>query len=352
MEEKKIPSWVKVGIIVLVAILLFFYPLDYYVMKPGSAYDISQYLTVDDGDRDDDGTFNMMTVTMSQATPFMYVYAQLKDYYDLVTIDQVRQEEEDEEEYDIRQHKLMTDSQFNALYNAFSYAKLDYKVTYNGVYVLNILEGGAADGTLQPGDEIVEIDQQVIENQDMLTRLINKKQESDHVELVIKRNNELLTKDIALKTIPNTEGRVGLGITFGESKSITTDPYVTVDAEGIGGPSAGLMFTLEVLNQLMDEDLTKGYQVAGTGAILLDGTVGRIGGVEKKVVAADKAGMEIFFVPDDEVPSDVKAKMPSYQSNAQAAIATAKDIGTTMEIVPVKTLQDAIEYLNTLKPKI
>lgn len=70
---------------------------------------------------------------------------------------------------------------------------------------------------------------------------------------------------------------------------------VTISSEGIGGPSAGLMMTLEIYDQLNTEmDLTRGYQIAGTGTISLDGTVGRIGGINHKIVAADKAGAEIF----------------------------------------------------------
>lgn len=55
------------------------------------------------------------------------------------------------------------------------------------------------------------------------------------------------------------------------------------------------MFTLEILDQLLDEDLTKGYAIAGTGEMLIDGSVGRIGGIDYKVIAADRDGMEIFL---------------------------------------------------------
>ena len=124
-----------------------------------------------------------------------------------------------------------------------------------------------------------------------------------------------------------------------------------VNTENIGGPSAGLMFTLEILNQLLDEDLTKGYHIAGTGEMNEDGTVGRIGGIEKKVVAADEDGIEIFFAPDDEITDEMRHADPDIKSNYEAAVETAKTIGTDMEIVPVKTIDDALEYLEQLKPK-
>ncbi|HJV30720.1 MAG TPA: S16 family serine protease, partial [Bacillales bacterium] len=110
----------------------------------------------------------------------------------------------------------------------------------------------------------------------------------------------------------------------------------------IGGPSAGFMFSLEIYNQLTKEDLTKGYQIAGTGTIASDGKVGPIGGIEQKIIAADKAGAEIFFAPNEE---------GSKHSNYRDALKTAKDIGTKMKIVPIDTFDDAIKYLNTLHNK-
>ncbi|KGR84001.1 SepM family pheromone-processing serine protease [Lysinibacillus odysseyi] len=353
MKKSNLPYLITIFIGILLAGFLVLYPLNLYVMKPGHAYNVSEYVNVQNGDQDDEGSFSLMTVSMSKATPLTYIYAKFKDYYELLYMDQVRQEEEDDEEYNVRQLKLMTDSQFNALYVAFSRAHLDYQVTFKGVYVLNIITGGAADGLLKAGDEIVEIDGERIESQQMLAEGIEKKQAAGQkeIELVVNRDGKLLTKMIKLKEIPGSDGRVGLGIVFTESKSIKTDPKVNIHTESIGGPSAGLMFTLEVLNQLLDEDLTKGYTIAGTGEMLEDGTVGRIGGIEKKVVAADKAGMEIFFAPDDEVTEEVRKKYPDYISNYEAAVKTAKEIGTTMKIVPVKTVDDAIDYLDKLQPK-
>ncbi len=353
MKQNKLSYLVTVFIGIILAGFLVLYPLDFYVMKPGHAYNVSEYVNVQNGDQDDEGSFSLMTVSMTKATPLTYIYAKFKDYYELLSMDQVRQEEEDEEEYNVRQLKLMSDSQFNALYVAFSRADLEYQVTFKGVYVLNIITGGAADGLLKAGDEIVEIDGERIESQQMLAEKIENKREAGQkeIELVINRDDELLTQKVELKEIPGSNGRVGLGIVFTESKSIKTDPKVNIQTESIGGPSAGLMFTLEVLNQLLEEDLTKGYTIAGTGEMLEDGTVGRIGGIEKKVVAADKAGMEIFFAPDDEVTEEIRKKYPDYLSNYEAAVKTAKEIGTTMKIVPVKTVDDALDYLKQLEPK-
>ncbi|WPK12062.1 SepM family pheromone-processing serine protease [Lysinibacillus louembei] len=341
--------------IIVVALLMFsfltLYKLDSYIMSPGSAYDVSEFVNVQNGDTEDEGTFNLMTVSMMRATPLLYAVAFFNEHQEIMQLNTVRQKEEDEEEYNIRQLKLMTDSQFNALYVAFSKAGLDYNVTWKGVYVLNVLAGGAAEGIVKAGDEIVEVNGQRIQKQSELVEIISKAQKDDAVELVINRNNELLTKNVQLKEIPDSDGRVGLGIMFTESKSIKTDPKVKINAEDIGGPSAGLMFTLEILNQLLDEDLTKGYAVAGTGEMNEDGTVGRIGGIERKVIAADRDGMEIFFAPDDEITTEMRQYNPKVESNYAAAVKTAEDIGTKMKVVPVKTVDDVLAYLQALEPK-
>lgn len=102
------------------------------------------------------------------------------------------------------------------------------------------------------------------------------------------------------------------------------------------------MMSLEIYNQLTKPDETKGYDIAGTGTIDVDGKVGPIGGIDQKVVAADKAGKDIFFAPNQNGASN---------SDYKNAVKTAKDIDSNMKIVPVDTMQDAIDYLNKLKAK-
>ncbi|RKJ27583.1 PDZ domain-containing protein, partial [Butyricicoccus sp. 1XD8-22] len=211
-------------IVLFVVLLISNYPLDYYIMKPGSAYDVSKFVKVQDGDTNDEGTLNLMTVSMAQATPLTYAFAYFNEFQDIINIEDVRQEEEDEEEYNVRQLKLMSDSQFNALLIAFQKANLPYTVTYNGITVLNVLAGGAADGKVKPGDEIVEIDGEIIHKSEDLTAKLNLKKENEEVHLVLSRDNQLFDETILLKKIPGTEEhKIGIGITYAQSKSIKTE---------------------------------------------------------------------------------------------------------------------------------
>jgi len=347
--KKKISIYV---VLLVVICFLMLYRLDAYIMKPGSAYDVSKFVTVENNHTENKGSMSLMTVAMQQATPFSYLWAKTQKYQKLMDINQVRNPLEDEEEYNVRQLKLMSDSQFNAKYIAFQKAGLQTTIHFDGVFVLNVLDGGASDGLLKAGDEIIEVDGHKISNQQMLVDLLKPKELGDKAIVKFIRNKNEQEVTITLKEIPRAEEkRAGLGISYAESKSIETNPKVTMKTEDIGGPSAGLMFTLEILDQLLKEDLTKGYAVAGTGEMLVDGSVGRIGGIDYKVIAADRDGMEIFFAPDDEISPELKAKHPELESNYATAVKTAKEIGTKMKIVPVKKVDDAINYLKQLQPK-
>jgi len=101
---------------------------------------------------------------------------------------------------------------------------------------------------------------------------------------------------------------------------------VAIDSGQIGGPSAGLMWTLGLIEELTPGDLTDGRTIAGTGTIAPDGTVGPIGGIEEKVVAAERAGATVFFAPDQDA-------------------AAAEKVADHIVVVPVSNFQEAVDYL-------
>ncbi|MET0786982.1 MAG: SepM family pheromone-processing serine protease [Paenisporosarcina sp.] len=328
-----------------------FYPVDAYITRPGGAYPLDPLVTVQDGDTDDVGTMSLMTIALAKATPITYVWAKVANHQHILPSNHVRNPNEDEEEYAIRQLKLMSESQFNAILVAFQKADKPYEIKTNGVFVLNVLPDGAANGLLKAGDKILRIDEVKSNSQDKVVTYLQEKKVNDIVQLEIERKDEIEVVDVKLKPIPGDDTRAGLGITFMEDKSIETTPNVLIKSEDIGGPSAGLMFTLELLNQLKEEDLTKGYAIAGTGEMQSSGEVGRIGGIDLKVVAADAAGIDVFFAPDDQLPEEVIKHNPTLRSNYEDALDAAKKIGTKMKIVPVKTIDDALDYLEQLEPK-
>lgn len=324
----------------MILLLSSFYYLPYYVSKPGLAKELEPIIHVENG-YDEKGNFMLTTVRMGKANIYSYAIAKLNPYQKLYRIDEIRSKDETEEEYNVRQIYLMSSSKQSAIETAYKKANIPIQYHYNGVFVLNVKPNMPADGKLQPGDRIFKVDGKAFESSEQFINYVAGKNEGAEVTFSIERQKKISDVTIPLKKLKET-GKTGVGIALVDDKEIEVEPKVTINSEDIGGPSAGFMFSLEIYNQLVKEDLTRGYQIAGTGTIDSKGNVGRIGGIEQKIVAADKAGAEIFFAPNEQGAKD---------SNYRAAVKTAKDIKSKMKIIPVDTFEEGIQYLYDLKSK-
>lgn len=143
--------------------------------------------------------------------------------------------------------------------------------------------------------------------------------------------------------------RSGIGISLAERTRIISATKIKTDMEGIGGPSAGLMLALQMYSQLSRTNLKLGRNIAGTGTISSNGEVGDIGGIDKKVVAADRAGAKIFFAPNNPVSAIEKKADPQAISNYQEAKKAVKKFNLKIKVVPVRVITDAISYLKENK---
>ncbi|MGD8190156.1 SepM family pheromone-processing serine protease [Brevibacillus ginsengisoli] len=338
------------GIILFAVVLLcvLYIPLPYYVTRPGSAIELAPMIKVEGGTKDEKGSFMLTTVRMGEATPFWYLYSKLSPDVELIDEDLVLSHGETDDDFTQRELEVMHNSQQLAEAVAFKRAGYPVKIEKQGVLVMGTLAGMPAKNLLKVGDVITQVDEKKLQTAQDLLDYLTKKKPGESIQLKFLRGSQEMSGSITLASLPDENGqaskRVGLGIRPENKQYIEIPKKVNITAEGIGGPSAGLMMTLEIYDQLKtDIDLTRGYRIAGTGTISADGTVGRIGGINHKIVAADKAGAEIFFAPNDVTTGQV--------SNYQEAVETAKRIGTKMIVVPVKTVDDAINYLQKLKPK-
>jgi Lon-like protease len=332
--------WLSIlAAIILMASALYYLP--YYVSKPGMAKELEPIIEVEGG-HDEEGSFMLTTVRMGRANIYAYIIAKLSKYQELYPVEDIRAEDESDEEYNIRQLHMMDNSKTSAIEVAYKKAGLPVQYKYKGVYVLRVMPDMPAEGKLMPGDLVFEVDGKAFKSSDEFIEYISSKKAGDQVELGFKRNGKTSRASVALKALEDGSNRAAVGIQLVDDKEIDVEPDVRVQSDEIGGPSAGLMFSLEIYNQLNEEDLTKGYEIAGTGTISPDGTVGRIGGIQQKVVAADKAGADIFFAPFEKGVKD---------SNYEEALIAAKDIKTKMKIVPVDNFDEAVSYLEKLKEK-
>ncbi|MDG5470182.1 SepM family pheromone-processing serine protease [Jeotgalibacillus sp. ET6] len=347
--KNKIWLWI-LTVTVLVFAVASFYSLPYYIQKPGSAFALDDIVEVEKGTRSQ-GDFSLMTVSQVQANIFAYLWAKFDEYQVIYPVNQIRNPHESDEEYSVRQLHLMDSSAVQAIEVAFKEAQADYSFTYRGIYILNVFPAMPAEDVLRAGDRITMIDGNAFESSEEFIDYVKDKQEGEEVSIRVDRNGQIIEETLPLKAFPEAPEQVGLGISLVDDRTIETDPDVHINSEDIGGPSAGLMYSLEIYDQLVEEDLTKGYSIAGTGTISSDGVVGRIGGIDQKVVAADKQGMEYFLAPDDEIPEEVMEENPDILTNYESAAKTAEEIETTMEIIPVKTFEDALKFLEELEVK-
>ncbi|WP_226674344.1 SepM family pheromone-processing serine protease [Rossellomorea aquimaris] len=334
-------------IMTIIMVASSFYYLPYYVTKPGSAHELDPIVHVENGYQDD-GELMLTTVRMGRANIYAYLMASIRKYEYIFPVEEIRSPHESDEEYNLRQLQLMNNSQSHAIEVAYKKAGKPYKYNYKGIYVLNIYPSMPAEDVLKPGDRITAIDGQTFQSSQEFIDYVSGKAKGDKVEITYVRNKNKKVETIPLESFPDVPDKVGLGITLSDDKEIVTEPPVKLETEEIGGPSAGLMFSLEIYDQLTEDDLPKGHRIAGTGTISEDGKVGRIGGIEQKIIAADKAGAEYFLAPDETITKEMKEKYPDLESNYVAAKRTAEDIGTDMKVIPVRSFEEALAFLQTI----
>lgn len=328
-------------IVLLIFLFGVTYELPYYIYKPGMVDNLDNVVEVEGG-YGSEGHLHLVTVSGGQATPVQYIAAKLLSFHEIIPVEDARPEGISDGDYLQLQLKMMEGSQNASKYVAYKAAGEQAEIKFNGVYVMNVVENMPADQIIQIGDQIKKVDNKQIQEATDLTDYVGNKTAGDVIELEIVRDDTTVTETVEVKEFVDDDTRVGIGIQLITDEEVVVSPEITFSSGDIGGPSAGFIFALEIYDQLTDEDWTKGYEIVGTGEIDYDGNVHRIGGIDKKVVAADREGIDFFFAPNEQGKAD---------SNYKVAKHTAELIGTDMDIIPIDTFDDAITYLEELTPK-
>ena len=254
---------------------------------------------------------------------------------------------------DVRQQgqRQMSGAKEWAIYVALSRAGLDAEFVPGPAVVDYVLCLEAnADGSdcvkfppsgdvLQPNDVIVEADGVEVRTLADLSPIIAERSPGDTITLVIQRGDETVSGEVELIAAPDEPERTIIGFMPVDTTTLRMPDGVTVDFDtgGIGGPSAGLAFTLALLDAVTDGDLTGGVEIAVTGSIDPDGNVGAIGGLSAKAEAVRQMGVRYFLVPASQPPD-------GFDSIAAAQAA----VGDEVELIPVATLDEALQVLGEL----
>ena len=230
----------------------------------------------------------------------------------------------------VQQAELREMSTSQRVAAAVALRRLDYHVVArpNGVIVNAIDLGTHAPGKLQPADVIFSVDGTPTPTVAKLRSVLAGVEPGDPVTLHVHRGARSVT--LRIRTVDD-QGRAIVGFEPAQSAHIALPFPVSIDAHGIGGPSAGLAFALEVLEQL-GHDVAHGHRVAATGEMALDGTVGPIGGVKQKTYGAREAKADVFLVP------------------AGANARVARRYAGSLRIIPVRSFAQALHALATLPP--
>ncbi len=310
----------------------------YVALVPGSARDTEPLLDVEGIEQyPSEGELLLLTVRFrTRPNLWEYLWLRADDDAEVVPEENVFGDRTPEENREFNL-ELMNDSKQVAV--AVALEQLGYDAVQTDAVIVQQVEAGeAADGILEPGDSILAIDDQPTIETGSLVDILGELEPGDEIDLVIERFGVDGTDDLSvvLGDHPDKPGTGFLGIRPADRLKFNDefDFVVEIDSGSVGGPSAGLAFTLAVLDQLTEGELTGGRKVAVTGTINAAGEVGPVGGVVQKTAVVRDLGADVFIVP-------------AGQGEAELAAATDRAEGE-VEIVPVANVEEALRALADL----
>lgn len=327
-----------IGVITLIV------PTPYYIEAPGEAMDVDPMIEIEGSNQEVNGSYMMTTVMLKRATILGLVSNWFNPFEDAYSSEQLLGEIEDYDTYIEFQDLMMESSKQTAIEAAYKAAGRPVERNYLGVYIVNVIEESTFSDELQSGDVLTEVNGAEFENVEGFIAALDSLEVGDEVTIQYVRDGEENIAQGELIRIEET-GVPGIGATITDYSTMKVEPEVSIEAGQIGGPSAGFMFALQIYSELENPDLPQGQKIGGTGTISSDGEIGRIGGINKKIVAAEEEGVEIFFAPDDEITPEMQEYDPEIKTNYEEAIEAAEMIDANLKVVPVQHLTDAIEYL-------
>lgn len=225
----------------------------------------------------------------------------------------------------------MESSQATSTAAALRYLGYEFKELY---YISDIREYSDAFNKLKVGDVITAVDGKEINQIEEIRTSYKGKKIGDSLSITVERKNKSgnissITTEVTLVENQDISSETGekkpaIGILVGTSGKFPID--VKFNLPGVGGPSAGMIFAVGIIEKLTSEDLVRGRKIAGTGSINASGKVGGIGGIEEKMIGASRIGATIFLAPRENCPD-------------------MQHVPKGLKVIPVSTLSEAIDAL-------
>lgn len=309
-------------------------PSCYVALRPGPVEDTFALIDVEGAPSyASSGELLLTTIAVDDELGFVdWMRATTSRSVDAVPRDRIYPTGVDRDDIAEQNAALMADSQLTATLAAL--AELGFDVDGDGALVAAVTEDAVTD-ELAPGDVIVRVDGVGVADNTAVVDVVRARSPGDRVVLDVVRDGAQRPVEVVLGAAPDDAGRAYIGVLLTTEVDLPVD--VRIDAGVIGGPSAGLMFALSIVDLLQPEDLTGGAVVGGTGTVDRDGTVGAVGGVRQKLVAAvgrsgDQRPATVFLVPRDNL--DEASRAP---------------VAREVLLVPVDDLAGALDALVDLR---
>jgi PDZ domain-containing protein len=326
------PARVAALVLVLLALLaggLLLAPSDEYLFLPNDVKPVAPLVTVEGEKRaPGGGEIFFVDVLVRRATWFERLFPGIHDGASLVPERAINPTGIPDAERRRTTLREMTRSQ--QISAAVALREAGYRVSADpaGVLVEAVLPDTPAAEALQPTDVIVRAAGRPVRTPGDLRRALGRLRPGDRVTLAFRRGDEQLSSTLTTVPARGEPGRAAIGVLVSQAADIELPLDVSIDAGGVGGPSAGLPFALEVLEKL-GRDVDHGLRVAATGELELDGSVAPVGALKQKTIAARGAGVDLFLVPAGD--------------NA----VEARRYANGLRIVPVRNFQQALRALAT-----
>ena len=312
-------------LLIIAVVLLFQIELPYIIYKPGGSINLNDRVLIEDK-YETKGSLEMAYVSVVKGSvPFLLMAKILPDW-DIASKDDITSADESIKDVLEKDKIYLNEAIDNATIVAYNLAGKEIaidKVINNVMYITE-----EANTTLKVYDQIIEVEETVIKSLDDLKNVVNTFEENDIINIKVIRNKKKVN---ATAKVYNTTDGLKIGVSLVNTYELTTNPQIEVKTKSSeSGPSGGLMTALSIYNALVEEDITRGKKIIGTGTIDKNGTVGEIGGVKYKLMGAVKKKADVFLCPE---------------KNYEEAIKIAKEKDYDIEIVSVKTINDAIVML-------
>jgi Lon-like protease len=324
---------VLVGLAALIAVVLYLVPSNDYLLIPDVAHPVAPLVIVQGGrDPRGPGGIYFVDVIERKASVFESIFPSIHGDATLVPANEIVPPGVSDKAARQADLRAMTISQKIAA--AVALRHLGYKIVARptGVIVAALSQSSHAVGKVRPSDLIVAVNGVSTLSLARLRAQLAKVKPGEAVTLSIDRAGERFAVHVKTITDPQNKLRAIVGFAPAQAVDVTLPLKVRINARNVGGPSAGLAFALEVMEEL-GHNVDRGYRVAVTGQIELNGRVDLIGGVKQKTFGARQAKADVFLVPAGE--------------NAQEA----RRYANGLRIIPVQSFPQALRALATLPRK-